>query len=125
MGDVERELVLLSWGCHNKEPHAGGLKQWKFIVFRFWKSEIQVSSKASVKDSLPPPFFWLVAVCSVFGAGWCSLACGIVILTSAFFFTSWCFLTSPSLAKLPLFYKDTILIGLILTDNICDDPISK
>lgn len=34
-------FVLICWGCHNKVPHAGWLKQQKFIVSQFWRLDVQ------------------------------------------------------------------------------------
>ena len=33
--------VLVPWGCCNKAPKTGGLRQQKFILSKFWKLEVQ------------------------------------------------------------------------------------
>ena len=31
--------ILVCWGCHNKEPQTGWLKQQKCMVSQFWRLE--------------------------------------------------------------------------------------
>lgn len=35
--------VLISWGCYNKSPKPGGLKQQGCIVSQFWRPEDEIS----------------------------------------------------------------------------------
>lgn len=38
---ILRKGVSVCWGCCNKGPHSGWLKQQKFIVLLFWNLEVQ------------------------------------------------------------------------------------
>ena len=53
------ESVLVCWGCHNKTPQTGWLKQQTFIFSQFWRPEVQDQgvSRSGFSWGLSP---WLV-----------------------------------------------------------------